>query len=356
MVTEATPDLLVAILAGALAALVVAAAEWRHARRVSRVARLAFGPGGRPAAWARLAPAARVAGMGLATFGAVVLLRFDPIEVDTEPNPRASRQLLVVLDVSPSMNLADAGPGEEKTMRGVWAGRVLRGILDRLDMQDTRVGMIACYTKAVPMLRDSTDKELIANLMDGLPLYTAFTPGETDLQAGLDAAYEMAMPWPRRSTTLVVITDGDLSTPVSPGPRPASIADAIVIGVGDPNRATTISGHASRQDQWTLKSLAARLGGIYHQGNTRHLPREILDGLTMIAPRVADAIGMRELGLFAFAIGASMLGLVGPLLVRFGTPRALRRSAQNAAANAAAAAVPSVPSVPSVAIASGASS
>jgi hypothetical protein len=198
------------------------------------------------------------------------------------------------------------------------------------------------------MLRDSTDKELIANLMDGLPLYTAFTAGETDLQAGLDAAYEMAKPWPRRSTTLVVITDGDLSSPVSPGPRPASIADAIVIGVGDPNRATTISGHASRQDQWTLKSLAARLGGIYHQGNTRHLPREILDELTMIAPRVSDAIGVRELGLLAFAIGASMLGLVGPLLVRFGTPRALRRSAQNAAATTAV--------VPSVAMASGGSS
>ncbi|MHC4834190.1 MAG: hypothetical protein ACYTFH_09945, partial [Planctomycetota bacterium] len=101
MVTETTPDLLVALLAGTLAALVVAVAEWRHAQRVARVARLAFGPAGRPAAWARLAPAARVVGMGLATFGAVILLRFDPIEVDTDPDPRASRQLLVVLDVSP---------------------------------------------------------------------------------------------------------------------------------------------------------------------------------------------------------------------------------------------------------------
>ena len=310
----------VPLLVALAAAAIVALAEWRHAARVRRVARLAFGPGGQPAAWARLAPAIRVAGALLATFGAMVLLRFDPIETEFEPNPRAARQLLVVLDVSPSMNLSDAGPGNEKRMRGVWAGEVLRGILDRLDMQDTRVSLIACYTKAVPMLRDSSDKELVANLMDGLPLYTAFTAGETDLQSGIDAAYEMAKGWARRSTTLVVVTDGDLSSPLSPGPRPASIADAIVIGVGDPNRATQIAGHASRQDQWVLKSLAAKLGAHYHEGNTRHLPSEVLESLASIAPRISDAIGVRELGLVSLATGSAMLGLIGPLLLRFGAP------------------------------------
>ncbi|MGA1467109.1 MAG: vWA domain-containing protein [Phycisphaerales bacterium] len=320
MVTFGGESLDAPLLVALAAIAIVSVAEWRHAARVARVARLAFGPDGRPAAWARLAPAIRIAGAGLAAFGAMVLLRFDPIEQDAPPNPRAARQLLVVLDVSPSMNLADAGPGAEKRMRGVWAGEVLRGVLDRLDMQDTRVSLVACYTKAVPMLRDSSDKEIVASLMDGLPLYTAFTAGETDLQSGIDAAYAMAKGWARRSTTLVVITDGDLSKAVSPGPRPASIADAIVIGVGDPNRATQIAGHASRQDQWSLKSLAAKLGAHYHEGNTRHLPSEVLDSLTMIAPRISDAIGLREVGLVSLISGASMLGLLGPLLLRLGAP------------------------------------
>ncbi len=320
MVNLEADALALPLLVGLAAAAIVAVAEWRHAARVRRVARLAFGPEAHPAAWARLAPSIRIAGALLATFGAMVLLRFDPIETEVEPNPRAARQLLVVLDVSPSMNLSDAGPGNEKRMRGVWAGEVLRGILDRLDMQDTRVSLIACYTKAVPMLRDSSDKELVANLMDGLPLYTAFTAGETDLQSGIDAAYEMAKGWARRSTTLVVITDGDLSAPLSPGPRPASIADAIVIGVGDPNRPTQIAGHASRQDQWVLKSLAAKLGGHYHEGNSRHLPREVLESLTMIAPRISDAVGTRELGIVSLVAGSAMLGLIGPLLLRFGAP------------------------------------
>jgi len=314
-----------ALLAGIAAALAAIAAERLHARRTARVARLAFGPTGRPAAWARLAPFARVAGLALTAFGAAILVQHDPIETEVEPDPRASRQLLVVLDVSPSMNLADAGPGVEKQMRGVWAGQVLRGILDRLDMKDTRVSMIAFYTKAIPMLRDSTDKNVLANLMDGLPLYTAFRAGDTDMQAGIEAAFEMSKGWARRSTTLVVISDGDLSKPVNPPARPASIADAIVIGVGDPNRATVISGHASRQDPWTLKSLAGKLDGHYRDCNARHLPREMLDRLSMTAPRVSDALGLREIGLAALGTGCALLGCIGPLLILFGAPRSAAR-------------------------------
>ena len=330
--------ILLALAAGLVALVVVATAERLHARRTARVARLAFGAGGRPAAWARAAPVLRTAGLALVAFGATVLLRHDPVEAVAEPNPRASRQLLVVLDVSPSMNLTDAGPGTEKLMRGVWAGRVLRGILDRLDMKDTRVSLVAFYTKAVPMLEDSTDKEVLANLMDGLPLYTAFKPGETDMQAGLDEAFEMAKGWARRSTTLVVISDGDLSKPVNPRPRPASIADVIVIGVGDPNRATVVNAHASRQDVWTLKTLAGRLDGYFHQGNARHLPRDVLERLTMIAPRVGAGLSLREVGLLALATGAAITGLIGPLLLLFGTPREAARAKPRATNDAAGAA------------------
>ncbi len=307
----------------------VAWAEWRHARRVARVARLAFGPSGRPAWWARGAPVVRAVGMALAVWGGLVLMAHDPVEVQTEPDPRASRQLLVVLDVSPSMNLKDAGPGPEKMTRGQWGGQLLQGILDRLDMKDTRISMVVFYTKALPLLQDTTDKNVVASVMSGLPLYVAFTAGETDMQAGIDAAFTMAKGWARGSTTLVIISDGDLKTAPSPSRPPPSIADTIVIGVGDPDKATLISGHSSRQDPWLLKQLAAGLGGYFHQGNTRHIPREVLEGLTMISPRVSDMLGLREAGLLALAAGSAMLGLIGPALMLAGTPahfRARRRA------------------------------
>ena len=285
MVSSTASIFAIALLAAVAALLLATLGEWMHAKRTARIARLAFGETGRPARWTVIAPFVRVLGLTLTAFGAAILFQFDPIESDDTPNPRASRQLLVVLDVSPSMNLKDSGPDTEKIMRGVWAGKVLQGILDRIDMKDTRISLIAFYTKALPMLQDTTDKNLLPNLMDGLPLYTAFKSG------------------------------------VNPGPRPASIADVIVIGVGDPVRGMVLSGHNSRQDAWVLKTLAGRLDGYYHDGNTKHLPSEIIDQLTMIAPRVGDVLSLREAGLVALGFGCAALGLIGPLLLWFGTPR-----------------------------------
>ena len=332
MVSSTASIFAIALLAAVAALLLATLGEWMHAKRTARIARLAFGETGRPARWTVIAPFVRVLGLTLTAFGAAILFQFDPIESDDTPNPRASRQLLVVLDVSPSMNLKDSGPDTEKIMRGVWAGKVLQGILDRIDMKDTRISLIAFYTKALPMLQDTTDKNLLPNLMDGLPLYTAFKSGDTDMQSGIDAAFAMAKGWARGSTTLVVISDGDLTKTVNPGPRPASIADVIVIGVGDPVRGMVLSGHNSRQDAWVLKTLAGRLDGYYHDGNTKHLPSEIIDQLTMIAPRVGDVLSLREAGLVALGFGCAALGLIGPLLLWFGTPRGYAAALRDASA------------------------
>ena len=332
MVSSTASIFAIALLAAVAALLLATLGEWMHAKRTARIARLAFGEAGRPARWTVIAPFVRVLGLTLTAFGAAILFQFDPIESDDTPNPRASRQLLVVLDVSPSMNLKDSGPDTEKIMRGVWAGKVLQGILDRIDMKDTRISLIAFYTKALPMLQDTTDKNLLPNLMDGLPLYTAFKSGDTDMQSGIDAAFAMAKGWARGSTTLVVISDGDLTKTVNPGPRPASIADVIVIGVGDPVRGMVLSGHNSRQDAWVLKTIAGRLDGYYHDGNTKHLPSEIIDQLTMIAPRVGDVLSLREAGLVALGFGCAALGLIGPLLLWFGTPRGYAAALRDASA------------------------
>lgn len=315
---------MVMFLAIAIAAAVLAAvAENRHAGRNRRIARLAFGPGAKPAAWTVAAPAVRVAGVGLATWGALVLLAHDPIDTEEPPNPRASRQLLICLDVSPSMHVEDAGPDAEKVSRSRWAGRLVQGILDRLDMKDTRISLIGFYTKALPILQDTTDKNVVANMFDGLRMNVAFESGTTDLDAGVRLALDTARPWARNSTTLVVISDGDISKPVAPLALPGSIASAIVIGVGDPNKATLVSGHSSRQDTWALKQLAAKLQGTYHEGNRLHLPSAVLDRLSMVTPRIGNVVGLREAGLIALGLGAAMIGLIGPALLFFGTPRAM---------------------------------
>jgi len=320
----------IALAAAGLAGL----AERLHARRVLRISRLAFGPTGRPAGWTVAVPALRCTGVGLAVWGALVLMAYDPIDTERTPNPRASRQLLVCLDVSPSMHVEDAGPDAEKISRARWAGRLVQGVLDRLDMKETRISVVGFYTKALPILQDTTDSNVVANMFDGLRLHVAFHSGATDLDAGVRMALETARPWARNSTTLVVISDGDIDKPVGPLVVPGSIASTIVIGVGDPGKASLVSGHSSRQDTWALKQLAARLNGVYHEGNRLHLPSSILDRLSMITPNAGGLIGLREAGILALGVGAGVLGLVGPALMLMGLRGAHRRDRRAADARA----------------------
>jgi Ca-activated chloride channel homolog len=310
----------------ALACLLVAAVgEWLHARRIERVARLAFGAEGRPAAWTRLSPAARCLGVMLASWGAAVLMAWNPVEFEATPNPKASKQLLICLDVSPSMQIEDAGPETTKLSRARWAGRVTQAVLDRLDMKDTRITLVAFYSKALCVLKETTDKNVVSNMLDGLPMYVGFQPGETDLAAGLRESLSIARGWARKSATLVVISDGDVekgAASLGALSLPVSIADAIVIGVGDPNRPTILSGHSSRQDAWSLKQIAAKINGIYHEGNRLHLPTAVLDRLTMMSPRAGSLLSLREAAMIAMGVGASLVAFTGPLLLLAGTPTA----------------------------------
>jgi Ca-activated chloride channel family protein len=301
-------------------ALLVGGAELLHARRVRRVARLAFGEAGRPALWTFVVPFARMGAAGLATWGLLFLATYDPVEIDRKPSRKASRHLLVCMDVSPSMQIKDAGPETEKIKRAQWAGKVVQGVLDRLDMETTRITLVGFYTEARVILNETFDKAVVSNALDGLPLYVGFEPGPTDVQKGVNRALELARTWPRDSATLVVVSDGDTLSNAGMGVIPDSIADSIVIGVGDPVISSLVGGHSSRQDTMSLKQLAARLGGYYHEGNKRHVPSEILDALTMIQPRMTDGIGLRDVALAATGIGCGVLGLTGPALMLFGRP------------------------------------
>lgn len=300
-----------------LTAMIVVIAEWWHAQRIARVAYLAFGASGRPRLWVALAPVIRVLCAAATVWGLIVLTILPPRVIDKEPTQEASKHLLVCLDASPSMFVEDAGP-DGKTKRAIWAGAVLQAILDRLDTETTRVTVFAVYTKSIPVIEDTFDMNVVRNVLDGLPLYAAFDAGPTKLSSGVNEALTYARQWKANSATLVVISDGDSEESVNVRTIPPSIADAIVIGVGDPVRPTMIAGHRSIQDTSSLKSLATKLKGLYHQGNNKHLPSGVLDKLTMIRPRIGEGVGLRELALVCLGVGGSGLGLIGPALLCFG--------------------------------------
>lgn len=312
---------MVMILIAIACALVTLGLELLHARRVRRVGHLAFGTGGRPARWVRAVPLLRAIGAGLAAFGVAVLLAFRPSEPPLFHSASASRRLLICLDVSPSMHIPDAGPEKPRISRAARAGDVLQDLLARTDFSDTRATLIGFYTRAVPIAVDTTDPNVVANSMRGLPLYKAFDPGATDMAVGLNAALQAARPWARGSATLVIVSDGDVSLDAPLLQRPASIADVLVVGVGDTQRTTMISTHPSRQDASSLRAVAARLGGRYVDGNRAGIPVRAMNSLHALPPELGFEWSDLQTGLASLGTGSLILAGIGPLLLRFGTPR-----------------------------------
>src|SRR5678815_684048 len=90
--------------------------EWLHARRCRRVARLAFGPGGRARWWTAAAAAIRVFAMTVLAWGLTELYLIVPRAARSQFVPEGGyRHLVIALDVSPSMQLKDAGPDRGQT-------------------------------------------------------------------------------------------------------------------------------------------------------------------------------------------------------------------------------------------------
>jgi Ca-activated chloride channel family protein len=57
---------------------------------------------------------------------------------------------------------------------------------------------------------------------------------------------------------------------------PDSVRKVLVVGVGDSRTGKFIDGRQSRQDVPTLRQIAARLAGAYHDGNEKQLPSALL--------------------------------------------------------------------------------
>ena len=92
----------------------------------------------------------------------------------------------------------------------------------------------------------------------------------------------------------------------------------VVVGVGDPRQGKFIDGRQSRQDTATLRQIAIRLGGVFHNGNEKHLSSETLRLITETSSQSQiEKLTEREYALIAIGLGAGILALL-PLLLHYG--------------------------------------
>ncbi len=311
------------VLLGATTLVLATGAELLHSARARRVALLAFGRSGRPRWLARATPVGRALATTAVAWGLATLFFVEP---QSHASPAAERRfvgdhrhVLVVLDVSPSMRLVDAGP-DEKQSRMQRARAVMDSFFKRVPLDEFRLSVVATYNGAKPVVVDTTDVEVVRNVLGDLPMHYAFPPGQTKLFTGLEEAAKIARPWQPRSTTLIVVSDGD-TVPTRGMPKmPASIGSVLIVGVGDPVKGRFIDGRQSRQDVSTLRQIAVRLGGTYHDGNEKHLSSRLIADLTSAGqPGRLARLTLREYALIAAGAGAGLLALMPLLLHYFGT-------------------------------------
>ncbi|CAN5846494.1 hypothetical protein BH11PLA1_BH11PLA1_14390 [soil metagenome] len=305
------------------AAALCLAAEWVHARRVKRARYLAFPMSGGPRRWTHAVPFTRALACGLVVFGLLTLMSTDgrpALGADALAGKPPDRHLIIVMDVSPSMEVKDAGDSG-KMARRARARDVLESLLTRLDMTRTRASLIAFWDDAKPVVIDTFDMNIIANAVGDLPLGYAFKGGKTDLWAGVREACKIAAPWPAGSGTLIIVSDGgDPGTTGAIPALPPGIGDALVLGVGSPFRSSPVGDTTTRQDRESLDRLATRLRGRYFDANAKHLPSGVLSSLRMLNLEGESRVALRVIALVCIAAGAGLLAGVSPLLALLGAP------------------------------------
>ncbi len=312
-----------ALLAAVTVFVLVLGAESLHALRIKRLARLAFGPSERPALWVRAVPFLRALGFAAVAWGLSTLLVIEPKKhagTDAPIVRKADyRHVLMVLDVSPSMRLVDAGPsGIQSRMQR--ARDLMDSFFRRVPLDQYRISVVAVYNGAKPVVIDTSDIDVVRNILGDLPMHYAFPSGKTKLLDGIEEAAALAKDWNPRSTTLMIVSDGD-TVPAQGMPKlPTSIDGVLVVGVGDPVRGKFIDGTQSRQDVSMLRQIATRLGGSFHNGNEKHLPSVLIGDLTQLGGEGAfERLTRREYALIALAVGSAWLALLPLLLHLVGT-------------------------------------
>jgi len=305
----------------AIAALLLAlGGELLHRRRVRRLAHLLFGPDARPAGWVAVVPWLRALLHGGLAWGLVTLLMVEPRVHQSDEIPDEEwRHLLLVYDVSPSMHLRDAGPNGNQS-RAERAKDLVDSLFARVPIGKFKITVIATYNGAKPVVEDTRDVELVRHVLSQVDMRYAFKTGSTKLFDGIAEAARIAKTWRVRSAMLVIVSDGD-TVPASGMPElPPSIGGTLVVGVGDHVSGKFIAGHQSRQDASTLRQVAIRLGGEFHNGNKRQVPSDVLSAASADARKpLIERLTRREYALLAVVLASAALALLPLLLHYFGT-------------------------------------
>lgn len=311
--------------------MIAGASEWLHFRRIVRSRRLIFPRGAMMSLIAYVLPWIKVFALAAFAWGCVLLVLIEPQPqqaidgTERKIDPAALKRIVILMDVSPSMWLADAQNG--KTSRLLRASEVLSDIILRVPFDKARVSVVAFYTDVKPVVIDAVDPDLIQHLLAEMSLMFVFEDGSTDLLKGIQGAFDLAKDWRPGSTTFIVVTDGDSISKRDMPLKPPAIEQILVVGTGDSASGTFIDGHYSRQESGVLSDIAARLNGSYYNVDTSVLPNQAIKNITGELPmRQDNSINLQIAALIAIAVSSLFFLIASPALACFGLYRRKKNS------------------------------
>lgn len=306
----------------AIVLLLVVIAEIVHLRRCSRLRDFLFHGCRFP--WGRLGTllGLRIVAVALVCIGLAWLWSASthPAALNSAYDDEETDRLLIVLDCSLSMDLRDAGPRRDIS-RGERAAQLIQELLVN-DRKLPRTTLVVFAEGATPLIIDTNDWNVVRHSLNNRSLSEfLFDDKKTTIGTVLaSVCKEFASSWPDRSTTLLLITDGDSEDRANGVELPASIRRALVLGVGS-KEGKLIGNFQSRQDEAALQGIAEALGGRYFNGNESSVSSDLLGRPAMTEKpkkETAFPIGQRPVwGLALLGIGSLLLmasTLISPFL------------------------------------------
>ena len=305
------------IICAGVVLLYAALTEWLHYRRIRKVGRLAFGPSGRPRLWIKIAFLFRVILLSSITWSIVTLVLLKTTLAETQEElPKKtidSQNVVFVFDISPSMLLVDAGPKADIT-RKEQMKNVVCSMLDRMGKQ-VRYSVICFYTRALPLMKLVSDKEVVRNVFNDLPIEYAMRDGKTDMGAAINKAIELINSNAMKNVTLIICADGDTVDIEDQQPVPPQLKRSLVLGFGDSQGGLSIDSHISRQEAITLQHVANSLKGEYIDANVKHIPTSVFSDLCQSSEiKFQEGLSKGDLALYVF-LACSFIYALLPILM-----------------------------------------
>jgi Ca-activated chloride channel family protein len=254
---------------------------------------------------------------------------------DPIPLPVSGRDLMLALDISPSMEEADMVVNNRRVSRLTALKHVAGDFISR--RSGDRIGLILFGTQPYLQVPLTFDHVTVEQLLDEAQL--GFAGRATAIGDAITLGVKYLRQRPETQRTLILLTDGANTAGEIAPERAAALAEAegvrvytIAIGSsGDGAFGLRGLGRQSEIDEELLRAIAQTTGGAFFRANSTPELEMVYERINELEPIEQEGGVYRpRRDLFYWPLGAAVAGVIGLTLLRAGVRPAIARPRRHA--------------------------